>query len=418
MLLLVLATSAAAQPATDVVIDHTQVAWQKTRILVGMLDVLSGGMPSVQAADLVQDVLVSDFRLSGLFLPAMRDVEGDTLVYEFAVEGRVEGPLRDAAATGEEAPVTLDLNLVTWPDRNILLNKRYRPLRKQLRTSAHHFADQVIHALTGEPGICLTRVVFSRGAGDRRDLYVVDYDGENLMRLTANRTLNLCPSWSPDGSRIAFTSYRDEQQGLYTLDTSNGRVQPVIALPGLNYGADWHPNGEELLLSLSHAGDPEIYRINLGGEILRRLTVSPAVECSPSWSPGGRDLVFTSDRTGTPQLYIIDGDGAGRRRLTFESRYNDSAVWSPAGDRIAYATRVGDHTQIVVINVTGENRRVLTDHRWRNSEDPSWAPDGRHLVFASDRTGVFNLYVCDVEEGTFRRLTSGEDPDITPAWSR
>ena len=55
--------------------------------------------------------------------------------------------------------------------------------------------------LTGEPGICLTRVVFSRGTGDRRDLYVVDYDGENLLRLTANRTLNLCPNWSPDGTR-------------------------------------------------------------------------------------------------------------------------------------------------------------------------------------------------------------------------
>jgi TolB protein len=417
-LLVVLAAAAAVAQPADVVIDHTQVAWQKTRILVGMLDVLSGGMPSVTAADDVQDVLVSDFRLSGLFLPAMRDVEGDTLVYEFAVEGSVEGPLRDAAATGEEAPVTLDLNLVTWPERQILLNKRYRPLPHQLRTSAHHFADQVIHTLTGEPGICLSRIVFSRGSGDRRDLYVVDYDGENLMRLTANRTLNLCPSWSPDGTRIAFTSYRDDRQGLYTLDTANGRVEQVIALPGLNFGADWHPDGEELLVSLSHAGDPEIYRISTSGEILRRLTVSPAIEISPCWSPGGRDLVFTSDRTGTPQLYIIDGEGAGRRRLTFESRYNDSAVWSPAGDRIAYATRVGDNTQLVVINVTGENRRVLTDHRWRNAEDPSWAPDGRHLVFASDRSGVFKLYVCDVEEETFRPLTSGDDPDITPAWSR
>ncbi len=61
---------------------------------------------------------------------------------------------------------------------------------------------------------------------------------------------------------------------------------------------------------------------------------------------------------------------------------------------------------------------MLTDHRWRNAEDPSWAPDGRHLVFASDRNGTFDLYVCDVEEETFRKLTSGDDPDITPAWSR
>ncbi len=417
-LLVFVAGIAVAQTSSEVTLQTTTSAWQKTHILVNMLDVLSGGMPAVDTADLVQEVLVNDLELSGLFLPAMRDAEGDSLTYQFAIEGSVEGPLRDAQVTGEDAPVTLNLNLVTWPDRNILLNKRYRPLPSQQRTSAHHFADAVIHTLTGAPGISLSRIAFSRGRGDRRDLYVVDQDGEGLMRLTANRTLNLCPSWSPDGKRLAFTSYREDRQGLYTLDTSNGKVELLISRPGLNYGADWHPSGNEILMSLSEAGDPEIYRVGLDGGILKRLTASSAIEISPSWSPGGRDLVFTSDRTGTPQLYIIDSDGAGRRRLTFEGRYNDSAVWSPGADRIAYATRVGDYTQIVVINATGENRLVLTDGLWRNAEDPGWAPDGRHLVFASDRTGVFKLYVCDVDEGTFRQLTFGDDPDITPAWSR
>ena len=412
-------TPAMAQRSTEVQLGTTAEAWAKTPILVNMFDVLSGGMPAVEAADLVQEVLVNDLRLSGLFLPAMRDVEGDTLEYEFAVEGSVEGPLRDAAATGEDAPTVISLNLVTWPGRQLLLNKRYRPLPHQQRTSAHHFANQVIEMLAGEPGISLTRVVFSRGTRDRRDLFVVDYDGEGLMRLTANRTLNLCPAWSPAGDRIAFTSYRESgRQGLFSLDTSNGKVELIIAVDGLNLGADWHPNGEEMLVSLSHKGDPEIYRIRSDGTIIKRLTVSKAIEISPRWSPGGRDLVFPRDRTGTPQLYIIDGDGAGRRRLTFEGRYNDSAVWSPGGDRIAYATREGNFTQIVLMKTSGEDRRILTDRRWRNSEDPSWAPDGRHLVFASDRTGVFKLYICDVLEMKFRQLTFGDDPDITPDWSR
>lgn len=412
------ATPARAQRSGEVVIDHHKIAWEKTPILVNLLDVLSGGMPAVQTADLLQDVLLNDLKLSGLFEPAFKDIDGDSLTYQYAIEGSVEGALRDAGQTGENAPTTVSLNLVTWPERQLLLNKRYRPLPSQVRTSAHHFADQVIEMLTGAPGICLTRVAFSRGTGDRRDLHVVDFDGENLMRLTANRTLNLCPAWSPDGAAIAFTSYRDGQQGLYRLETASGKVSVIIAKEGLNLGADWHPSGKELVLSLSHSGNPEIYRIKPDGTLLKRLTVSDAIEISPSWSPGGRDIVFTSDRTGTPQLYIFDGDGAGRRRLTFEGRYNDSAVWSPNGERIAYATREGNTTQIVVMKATGESRRVLTDLTWGNAEDPSWAPDGRHLVFASDRSGTFNLYVCDVDEQSFRQLTFGNAPDITPAWSR
>ena len=404
--------------SSEVVIQTTKAAYRKTDILVNMLDVLSGGRASVQAGELVHSVIYSDMDYSGLMRAGTMEAQSDTMEFEFVIEGTVEGPLRDAAETGENAPTTLSLNLLTWPGRQLLLNKRYRPLPSQIRATAHHFANEVIFWVSGEPGICLTRIVFSRGRDDRRDLYSVDYDGYNLLRLTANRELNLCPSWSPDGTRIAFTSYRKGQQGLYNLDTSNGQVKLIIQETGLNFGADWHPGGKELVLSLSAPGNAEIFRIDPQGEILKRVTVSPAIEISPSWSPGGRDLVFTSDRTGTPQLYIVDAEGAGRRRLTFEGKYNDSAVWSPAGDKIVYATRTGNYTQIVVMKATGEDRRVLTDWRWRNSEDPSWAPDGRHIVFASDRTGDFKLYVYDVVEDSFRQLTFGDSPDITPDWSR
>nr|MEE4268373.1 hypothetical protein [Candidatus Krumholzibacteria bacterium] len=401
----------------EVGLEITKTAFQKIDILVGLLDVLSGGMPAVGSADTLQAVMTSDLRLSGLFRTGRAEAQSDTLNFEYTIEGTVEGPLRDARTTGEVQPTTISLNLLTWPGRQLILNKRYRPLPDQVRATAHHFSSQVIELLTGEPGITMTRIVFSRGEDKRRDLYVVDYDGQNLLRMTANRQLNLCPSWAPDGAEIAFTSYREGQQGLYGLDTSTGKVREIIAMEGLNYGADWHPSGKELILALSRSGNPEIYRIRPDGTIIKRLTVSPAIEISPSWSPGGRDVVFTSDRSGTPQLYIIDSDGAGRNRVTFEGRYNESASWSPNGDKIVYATREGNFTQIVLMNPTGENRRVLTDRTWRNAEDPSWAPDGRHIVFASDRSGVSKLYVYDVVEDDFRQLTFGPDPDITPDWS-
>ena len=405
----------AGQIEVNTTINKT--AFLKTDILVNDLDVLSGGAGSVEVAQLLEKVINDDLIFSGLIRTGSSEDQGDTLDFLFTIEGTVEGPLRDAEITGEEAPTTVNLNLMAWPSRQLVFSKRYRPLPSEMRFTAHHFAKQVIESISMAPAITLTKIAFCRGTDARTDLYAIDYDGAGEIKLTANRTLNLCPSWSPDGSEIAFTSYRNGTQGLYSLNTRTGIVRPIIELEGLNYGADWHPDGHELLLSLSRGGNPEIYRISPEGRIIKRLTVSKSIEISPSWAPNGRELVFTSDRTGTPQLYIIDDEGTGRRRRTFEGRYNDSANWSPDGKNIVYVTREGNNTQIVLMSASGENRRVLTEGSWGNCEDPSWAPDGRHIVFTSERTGVFKLFVFDVVENTFRQLTFGDDPDTPPAWS-
>jgi len=415
-LLLLLAATARGAPAPDVVLRAEQSAGRKLDIRVEPIGA-TGGAAAGEGASLVGRIIVADLRNSGYFRVSgpLAGAGADSFPPAFVITGELEG---DPPARAGAAAPALTLRLQTAPGRELVLGKRYAPSRDQLRATAHHFVDQVVQLLTGEPGIGLSRIVFSRGKADRRDLWVVDYDGENLTRLTANRTLNLCPSWSPDGGQIAFTSYSAGQQGIYLLDTATGRVRQVIATAGLNLGPVWRPGGGELLLSLSKDGNPEIYRIDLAGRIVRRLTVSPAIEISPDWSPNGRDIVFTSDRTGTPQLYVMDADGAGRNRLTFEGDYNDSGTWSPNGEQILYVTRSGNRTFLVLVAASGENRRLLTDESWRHAEDPSWAPDGRHVVFASDRSGANKLYVMDVFNGAWRQLTVGNEPDITPAWSR
>ncbi len=417
--LLLLDTVAFAVPGQiEVGSTINKTAYRKTDVLVNMLDVLSGGSASVEDAGLVEQVINDDLVFSGLFRTGIHEDQSDTLDFMFTVEGTVEGPLRDAEITGEDAPTTINLNFMTWPSRQLIFSKRYRPLPSQMRTTAHHFSEQIIEYISMSSAITMSKIAFCRGRDARTDMFVVDYDGAGELKLTANRSLNLCPSWSPDGSEIAFTSYRNGTQGLYSLNTRTGSVRTIIELDGLNYGVDWHPDGHELLLAMSRGGNPEIYRISPEGRIIKRLTVSKSIEISPSWSPNGRELVFTSDRTGTPQLYIIDNEGTGRRRRTFEGRYNESANWSPDGKNIVYATMEGNNTQIVLMAASGENRRVLTRENWGNCEDPSWAPDGRHIVFSSDRTGVSKLFVYDVVENTFRQLTFGPDPDTTPAWSR
>ncbi len=401
----------------EISIGTSRVAFDRIDMLVQPLDVVSGGTEAQEAAWLIESVIRVDLDYSGFFRALSAEDISDTTRIQYAIEGLLEGRLAGTGVTPQERAPLLTLKLVAYPGRQLLLSKRYRPTWDRLRATAHHFVNELHLFLNNEPGISLTQVVFARGDGERRDIYCLDYDGENLLRLTANRTFNLFPSWSPDKDDVAFMSYREGQQGIYMLHTRTGKVGLVNETVGSNLAPAWHPGGEELLVSLSKVGQHEIYRLKLDGTVIRRLTVSPAIEISPSWSPTGRDVVFTSDRTGTPQLYIMDADGSGRRRLSFEGRYNDAADWSPNGEQIIYACRENNITQIVLIEARGENRRFLTDSSWRNCEDPSWAPDGRHIVFASDRTGVFKLYVMDVRDGTSRQLTFGDESDKTPDWS-
>jgi len=299
----------------------------------------------------------------------------------------------------------------------VVLAKRYEVDAEDHGRAVRHLADAIVQQLTGEVGIAQTRVVFSRGAGETRELFLIEFDGRGLRRITRNGSLNLLPRWSPDGARLVYTSYWRGRQRLLILDGSSGKSDKIAEFTGLNLGANWSPDGSELIATLSHEGDPEVYRMRPTGEIVQRVTFSGAIDTSPSFDPTGRQIVYTSDRTGVPQIYVMDRDGTNRRRLTYEGSYNDSAAWSPRGDRIAYVSRRSGRFQIFTIEPDGSNLVEITIPEDGNNEDPSWAPDGRHLVVASDRDGRRRLWVLDVESGIARPLTDGSGEDTTPHWS-
>ncbi len=302
------------------------------------------------------------------------------------------------------------------PDGAMAMGLRYTVNLVDPSAAVHHFADAVVKQLAGEAGIAQTRILFSRGGGEQRELFVVDYDGENLHEVTRNGRLNLMPRWSPRGERISFTTYHGGRQRLMLLETATGRSRQIADFPGLNVGAEWSPEGDALALTLSRDGNSEIYLVDTEGSILQRLTFENTIDCSPVWDPGGRQIAYTSDRTGSPQIYVMDRVGTGRRRVTFEGSYNDSAAWSPLGDRIAYVSRVDGRFTIFTVAPDGSDLQRITYPGDGDNEDPSWAPDGRHLVVSSNRTGYTNLWVIDVGTGEARQLTRGQIQDRGPCW--
>ncbi|MEO0083878.1 MAG: Tol-Pal system beta propeller repeat protein TolB [candidate division WOR-3 bacterium] len=289
-------------------------------------------------------------------------------------------------------------------------------VQDNIRWLAHRIADDIIKLLTGEDGICQTKIAFSLKKDKTKELAVVDYDGYNLQQLTSSGELKLFPDWSPNANKIAFCSYAQNNLNIYAYDLNQKKAELIISKDGLNTTPAYSPDGKKIAASLSFEGNPEIYIMDANGKNLKRLTYSPAIDISPTWSPTGQELAFVSDRTGTPQIYLINIDGTNLRRLTFQGSYNTSPAWSPRGDLIAYVARESDGTnQIYVIDVTGNNYMRLTN--LGNNEEPTWSADGLHLTFSSNRTGRYEIYTMHWN-GTGQRQITNYSSGYSPTWSK
>lgn len=288
------------------------------------------------------------------------------------------------------------------------------------RMAVHRVSDQVVEWATGDPGIAATRIVFRRKSGEGSDIWAIDYDGENLTRLTRENTIVYSPDLHPDGTHLLYVSYDEGRPIVYEKDLASGRRRTVSSVVGLNLTPVYSPDGGRILLARTagdHAELFELQRETLGSP--RRVTYTSSGETlNASYAPDGRRLAITSSPLGLPQIYVMPVSGGApeliSRYVYGERGYATSPDWSPENNRIAYQAWVDNSFQVVTVSPNGADRRVMTSAG--SNEDPSWAPDGRHLVFASSGSRGHSLLILDTVSGRVRTLTSGQ-VDQLPDWS-
>ncbi len=366
----------------------------------------------------VTEVLRNDLWMSGYFTVNVRT--GSPTLTNDGESGAAQTSSAIATIVGrfrvEGGSISLQPQVLDRASGRVIIRSTYRDRLGTERYLVHKIADDIVFQLTGERGIARSKIAFvTQKADGSKELALMDYDGHGVRELTANGSINLSPTWSPDGSKICYMSYRDGNPNLYIYDLRTETETRISALPGLNSAPAWSPDGKSLALTLSKDGNAEIYVLDLDSGQYRRLTYSRGIDSSPSWSPSNREIAFTSDRSGSPQIYIMDADGLNLRRLTFEGSYNDSPCWSPRGDKIAFVSRTDSGFDIYTIDVTGENLMRLTDSSGSN-EDPSWSPNGFSLVFSSTRRGQKELFTM-FWDGSDQKPVAGNGIAYSPAWS-
>ncbi len=304
----------------------------------------------------------------------------------------------------------------TSPPAATLFDRRFGNPTELVRRVAHQVSDDIVAQLTGQPGIALTWIAFVSKHGKGKEVYLMDYDGERVRRITTTGSISLMPTWSPVAQRLAYISWRSGAPSIDILE-SDGRIARAPTAGGtMNISPDWSPDGRLIVYASNASGNSEIYLLDTTTGRSSRLTNSPAIDTSPSYSPKGREIAFTSDRSGSPQIYVMDAEGLNVRRVTTQDDYADAASWSPKGDKLAYASRRDGRFNIVVIDIaTGASQQLTRGEG--NSENPRWSPDGRHIVFASNRAGSYDLYTMRADGTDVSRLTRGGDC-YTPDWSR
>jgi len=375
--------------------------------------VREGGFKDPDNRDVrMADILADDLNFSGWFdAKRVKEVKGDPAAWaSLDVSNIVQGSY---STDGRE--IQLKCKLIDARGGNVVFDKSYPNALLVMREKVHGISDEIVFNLTGEKGISRTKMAFVSDMTGSNELYICDYDGRNLLRMTKDGDLCLLPSWSPSGNYITYTSYKRLNPDLWWTSVS-GKSRGILSFyPGLNTAASWSPDGSQLAVTLSKDGNAEIYTMKRDGSGLKRLTFNQSIDTSPTWSPTGREIAFNSDRSGTPQVYIMDSEGGNVRRLTYMGNYDASPAWSPDGSKIAYVSRENGLFNIYTIDVNGQTVVRLTYNAGHN-ENPSWSPDGRHIVFSSTRGGGKALYSMDANGENARRLDLPGNSQ-TPAWS-
>jgi len=319
--------------------------------------------------------------------------------------------------SGSGDNLAVEIELVDVYAGRSMIAYRLRSSREALRDAAHRIADVVYEQLTGARGIFSTRLAYVQVTPGREQfrLVVADADGRNPIVVLRSAESIMSPAWSPDGSQLAYVSFEAGRAEVFLQDVESGQRRRLSGEAGASSAPAWSPDGELLAVTRSSGGvNRDIYIYALNGGPARRLTRHPATDTEPAFSPDGAELYFTSDRGVGPQVYVVPANGGRARRVSFSGTYNARPRVQPNGNQLAVVHQQDGSFRIGLLDLRDESLRLLTNGPL--DESPSFAPNGRALIFGAGTPAGRGLGVYFIDSGVTRLLRAPEGVLREPVW--
>lgn len=378
----------------------------------------------------LKNIIAADLQRSGQFAPlADKDLiskphQGSEVKYKtwralnvgYLVVGKIHGMV--------DGSFQVQFQLLDVFKGRQLAGYSIRSLNSGLRRTAHHISDIIYKTITGEEGAFNTHISYitvtrNKEKQKKYQLAIADADGYNEKIIYTSSQPLMSPSWSPDGTRLAYVSFFNGRPEIYVQNIFSSKKEKLVSFKGLNNAPRWSPDGKYLALTLSKDGNPEIYIMNINARKLTRITRSYAIDTEPEWLPDSKGLIFTSDRGGSPQLYEIKLNRyqpiSRAKRLTFEGNYNARPAVSSDGRYIAMVHRSQGQFRIAVLEKDSQHFSVLT--KGSLDESPSFAPNGRMIIYATEEKFRGILSAVSVDGRARQRLSFNKGDVREPVWS-
>lgn len=278
------------------------------------------------------------------------------------------------------------------------------------------FADDLILAVTGKPGLATSRIVFVSDKTGTKQVYLCDSNGQDLQQVTHHTHGCVSPTLSMDGTTIAYTSYGSGFPIVQVLDLGQGWERTVTDTPGSSFGASFAPDGERLAIVMSFLGNPEIFVTDLNANSAACISDSTGAPSSPAWHPDGQQVIFADDRGDGPRLYVTEvpkSNEAEAKLIRWRTGYSFCAdpEFSPSADSVAFTARVGGELAVVIKGWPRGASRVIQKG---GAAHPSWSPNGQYLCYSQNGT----LYVHNLSTGQRRAILSGQGQITEPRWMK